>query len=361
MTTNTSTTKMEIRRKTRYLALFLWMLAAVFVTVTSCSFYALYKTRDVLDASGYTETWAEGVDGETLEGIVYGEKEWNKLDVFFPADLAPEKSRGAIVYIHGGAWSGGSRADMRAFARRMTKAGYVSASVGYMLYKEGVTDSFYSIFTILDEIDAALVQLKKTASERGIELDRVALGGDSAGGHILSLYAYSRGKSAPLPVAFIAPRVAPIDFHADAWSPVLSPDLVGRLVQEMNHVGPISGEQIKSPDESTEELINAVSPLAFVTLDAAVPTVAAYGRKDPLVGAKHCAKLTKRFEELDAKSLLDVAPDDEETIVFDCVEFPHSRHLLERDPDCAARFHELVLKYAERYLDVKTNNEQSSL
>ncbi|MBR5758023.1 MAG: alpha/beta hydrolase [Thermoguttaceae bacterium] len=335
--------------KLRWVAVLLGALAAIAITVASCGMYSVYKMRGILVASGYTESWEEGVDGETVLDTPYDDKDWNYLDVYYPRELAPEKSRSAFVYVHGGAWVGGSRGDMRAFARRMTKQGYVTASVEYMLYKEGQTSSFYTIFAVLDEIDAALAKLKEVAAERGIELDRVALGGDSAGGHIISLYAYSRGKTAPIPVVFIAPRVAPIDNHVDAWDPVLKPGDIGKLVQAMNRSGAISAEQMKNPDEKTKELIDACSPLAFLTAENAIPTVSAYGGKDPLVGTKHCAKLKARFQELGAKGIDEASPDD--SILFDCVEFPHSGHMLERDPGCALKFHALVLKYAERYLN----------
>ncbi len=346
-------------RKLRWVVLLLGALAAITVTIASCGMYAAHKVRDVLVASGYSESWEEGVDGETVADISYGENDWNCLDAYFPRDLEPEKSRSAFVYVHGGAWVGGSRGDMRAFARRMTKQGYVAASVEYMLYKEGRTSSFYTIFAVLDEIDAALAKLKEVAAERGIELDRVALGGDSAGGHIISLYAYSRGKTAPIPVVFIAPRVAPIDNHVDAWAPVLKPGDIGKLVQAMNRSGAISAEQMKNPDEKTEELIDACSPLTFLTAENAIPTVSAYGGKDPLVGTKHCAKLKARFQELGAKGIDEASPDD--SILFDCVEFPHSGHMLERDPGCALKFHALVLKYAERYLNDASARVSSSL
>ena len=342
--------------KLRWVVVLLSALAAMTVTVASCGLYSVYRMRGVLVASGYTESWQEGVDGETVADIPYGEKDWNYLDAYFPPTLAPEKARSAFVYVHGGAWVGGSRGDMRAFARRMTKAGYVTASVEYMLYKEGQTSSFYTINAVLDEIDAALAKLKDVAAERGIELDRVALGGDSAGGHIISLYAYSRGKNAPIPVVFIAPRVAPIDNHVDAWDPVLKPSDIGKLVQAMNRSKAISAEQMNNPDETTEALINACSPLAFLNAENAVPTVAAYGGKDPLVGTKHCAKIKARFQELGAKEIAKTSPDDG-AIVFDCVEYPHSGHMLEKDPGCALKFHALVLKYAERYL---TDDESTS-
>ena len=320
------------------------------------------KARDVLRASGYVEEWTEGVDGETLESISYGPCEWNKFDAFFPPQIEEDKSRCAIVYVHGGAWIGGRRRDMHGFARRATKKGYATASIEYLLYKEGENDSFYSIDVVLDEIDAALVKLKETAAERGVTLERVALCGDSAGGHIVSLYAYSRGKTAPVRVAFIAPRVAPIDFHLDSWTPTLRPATLARLVSGMARCDEkITSEQIVKPNAEVEAYINSVSPLFYLTKETATPTVAAYGGKDPLVGTRHATKLTERFRELGARPLSSVEAD-EDAVVFDTVEFPHSGHMLSDDPDCAQRYNELVWEYADRYLrDARADANASSV
>ena len=351
-TNENKTSEPKRRGKGRWLILLFASIFAAVLTVFGFARAVADRAREVMRASGYVEEWTEGVDGETVESIAYGDEEWQKLDAYFPKELAAEKSRGALVYVHGGAWVGGKRGDMRGFARRATKAGYVSASVEYLLFKRGENESRYSIFAVLDELDAALAKLKETASERGIELDRVALAGDSAGGHIISLYAYSRGKSAPLPVVFIAPRVAPIDFHVDAWDPVQPPRSVELLVRFMNRdhrETPL--ELIKKPDAETEKLINGISPLAHLTPESAIPTVSAYGGKDPLVGTKHCAKLAQKFAELGAKPLAEVTPEDETSIVFDLVEHPNSGHMLEKDPERAERFRELTFEYARRYLE----------
>ncbi|MBQ5366212.1 MAG: alpha/beta hydrolase [Thermoguttaceae bacterium] len=348
-------------RKLRWICLFLWTVAAMVATVSGCSAYAAFKIKQALDNSGYFEDWTEETDGVSVENIPYGEEDWNKIDLYFPKELAPEKSRAAFMYVHGGAWAGGKRSDMKGFARRMTKAGYVSGTIGYTLYKEQ-TASDYTIFKVLDEIDAALAKLKETASERGIELDRVALGGDSAGGHIISLYAYARGKKAPLPVVFIAPRVAPIDFHAKTWNPVLPPESVATVAALMNKVSAdeLSAKDVENPDERAEKLIAAVSPLSYLTAENTIPTVSAYGGKDPLVGTGHCAALREKFKELGAKEFDESDPSDASTPVFDCLEYPHSGHMLESDPDYARRFHELVLKYAQRYLDEPVAKESAA-
>ena len=108
--------------------------------------------------------------------------------------------------------------------------------------------------------------------------------------------------------------------------------------------------EVVEPNEETEKMIDAVSPLSYLTRETVIPTLCAYGAKDPVVGRKHYAKLAARFKEFDAKTFEEVGPDDKETVVFDGLEFPNSGHMCENDTDYAVKFHGLMKKYAERYL-----------
>ena len=129
---------------------------------------------------------------------------------------------------------------------------------------------------------------------------------------------------------------------------------------DVAQVDELSAKDVENPDERAEALINPVSPLSYLTAENTIPTVSAYGGKDPLVGTGHCAALRERFKELGAKEFDESDPSDASTPVFDCLEYPHSGHMLESDPDYARRFHELVLKYAQRYLDEPAAKESAA-
>ncbi len=292
--------------------------------------------RQTLEKSGYIEDWTDA-DGVFVDGVPYGPNDWNKLDLYFPKEIAPERSRGAVLFIHGGAWSGGRRGDMAGFARRTAKGGYVAASLGYMLAGDKTKD-VYSMEAVMDEIDAALKTLKEEATKRGAPLEKVALSGDSAGGHIAMLYAYSRGKNAPLPVVFVAPRVGPSDFHLETW-PNLEPQTVAGLVSKMTRTETtVEAMQAKTPE--AEAAIAAVSPATFAENGGAIPTLAAYGGQDGLVPTPHRERLVAALEK--------------SGVPFDVVDFPNSGHMLESDPEATERRRELFFEYAARYLNVET-------
>ncbi|MBQ9372717.1 MAG: alpha/beta hydrolase [Thermoguttaceae bacterium] len=330
-------------RRRRWLRVVFVLLILCLIFTASCGLYLRRAMKD----GGYLEDWDSETDGQVLEDVKYGTESWQVMDVYIPKNFQASQMRGAVLFIHGGAWIGGSRMEQVGFAKRAAKDGYLTANMEYMLYRDDVK-SEYSITRVLDDVDAAIAKLKEIGEELGCELDRVALSGHSAGGHISSLYAYSRGKEAPLEVAFIMARVAPIDFHADAWAPNLKAKSVAGLVSAMTGTE-IDAAALENPDEKTEELINSVSPLSYVK-PGVTPTLSAYGAKDSIVPAGHPRKIKEAFEKLEAKSVVDVHPADTETPVFDYIEFPTSNHMLARDPDCTMRLWGLFLSYSKRYL-----------
>ena len=152
-------------------------------------------------------------------------------------------------------------------------------------------------------------------------------------------------------------RVAPIDFHCDAWSSVQKPATVAVLVSAMTQTK-LTAEDVENPTDETEALIDSISPLSFVK-PGVTPTISAYAANDVAVGTGHREKIKAAFEELGAKSIAD-APVGDEGAVFDFVDFPNSNHMLGRDPDRTMRLWGLFLKYAERYL-CETPDEAESL
>lgn len=150
------------------------------------------------------------------------------------------------------------------------------------------------------------------------------------------MYAYSRGKDAPLPVVFVAPRVGPSDFHLETW-PNLEPGAVAGIVSIMTRKL-TSVEDLKAKTPEAEAAIASISPAAFAENGGAVPTLAAFGGEDTLVPPPHRERLVAALEK--------------SGVPFDVVDFPNSGHLLASDPEATERRRKLFFEYAERYLNV---------
>ena len=112
-------------------------------------------------------------------------------DLYLPGNLGEiDRSAPFYLFVHGGSWKHGSKGGRRAkmFAE-MAEQGFVVASMNYVLCNDklGGTHTFAEM---LADIDAMVSHLPVLAKAAGISIPRIALGGNSAGGHLVLLYAY---------------------------------------------------------------------------------------------------------------------------------------------------------------------------
>jgi acetyl esterase/lipase len=116
--------------------------------------------------------------------IVFAEVDGQKLalDLYLPAkQRAP-----LIVWVHGGAWRAGSKSDMP--LGQLVLEGFAVASVDYRL--SGIAP----FPAQAHDIKAAIRFLRAKASEFGINADRIAISGGSAGGHLAQLVGVTNGN-----------------------------------------------------------------------------------------------------------------------------------------------------------------------
>lgn len=101
-----------------------------------------------------------------------------QLDLYLPAGAigAP-----AVVYVHGGGWRTGTRDNLAPLAIRMAQRGHAGATVGYRLSGEAKYPA------AVDDVKAAVRWLRANGARYGIDPNRIALAGASAGGQIASL------------------------------------------------------------------------------------------------------------------------------------------------------------------------------
>ena len=100
-----------------------------------------------------------------------------------------EEVRPGIVLIHGGGWIGGSRKAFGQTAQDLARLGYVVANVDYRLATEAKFPG-----AVLD-CKAAVRWMRSNAKKLGVDPDRIAAIGGSAGGHLAAMAATTSGDS----------------------------------------------------------------------------------------------------------------------------------------------------------------------
>ena len=104
-----------------------------------------------------------------------------KLDLFQPSGDAQTK-RPAVVWVHGGGFSGGDKASgpVVDLANTFAKLGYVTVSINYRLLRPEAPQSTAAIAAKRDA-QAAVRWLRANAARYRIDADRIGIGGASAG------------------------------------------------------------------------------------------------------------------------------------------------------------------------------------
>ncbi len=125
----------------------------------------------------------------------------------------PHHAQGAIVWLHGGGFVMGDLNTEHPWAARIAGAsGAVVISVGYRVAPE------HRFPAGLDDAYAALTWTAEHAAELGIDPDRIAVGGHSAGAGLAAAVALrARGQQGP-PIRFQLLNQPELDDRQETWS-----------------------------------------------------------------------------------------------------------------------------------------------
>lgn len=213
-------------------------------------------------------------------GIVYGHAGDRPLhlDMCRKRDKA-EGLAPAVVFIHGGGWGSGSKADYLNVILGYAEQGYVSVSIEYRLTGEAVFPAQ------IHDCKAAVRFLRAHAKKYGIDPERIGASGYSAGAHLASLLGTS-GDVRELEgecgwpeqssrVQAVCAYSVPSDFPAMASPEEIAgkgnPDAHDAMYKLFD--GPISKRM---------DLAKAASPTVHATADDP-PFLIIHGTKDELV------------------------------------------------------------------------------
>ena len=112
-------------------------------------------------------------------------------DLYLPGSIGEiDRAAPFYLFVHGGAWRHGDKGGRHAkLLAEMAEQGFVAASMNYVLCDDK-RGGIHTFAEMLADIDAMVSHLPVLAKAAGISIPRIALGGNSAGGHLALLYAY---------------------------------------------------------------------------------------------------------------------------------------------------------------------------
>ena len=189
-----------------------------------------------------------------------------------------------VIVIHGGGWDSGDADQLPELNSELVRDGIAVFSVNYRLAPRFVWPAQ------LDDINIAVEFIRAHATEFGIDPERWAIFGRSAGGQIAECAGYREQKHPPLGIiAFYSP--SDMNFAYE----------FGREDDILHSRSLVRGYLGGTPAEVPANYLSA-SPINQATKNAP-PTLLIHGPRDPLVWVRHSERLDARLRELGTKTL----------------------------------------------------------
>lgn len=216
-----------------------------------------------------------------------------RFDLYLPAGCNAG-GMPLVVWIHGDAWSDGSKADCP--VKWLAKEGYAVASIGYRLSDTAVFPAQ------LDDCRAAIVEIERNADVWGIDRDRVAVVGSGAGGHLAALVgltgqpASARATTTDQAGDTTLPRIA-------AVCAVAAPTSLPTLGPEQDRAGSPASRLVGGPLPEFREAAQRASPVAHVSADDP-PVLILHGATDSTVPSKQSVEFAATLKAANVDTTL---------------------------------------------------------
>lgn len=147
------------------------------------------KDRPFIEPVRYEES-KSGSRKKSVSYHAIGDRELI-LDIFSPAE-DPSAKHPAVVLIHGGGWSSGDRSLMYPLSDYLARHGYVAVPVEYRLSPEAIYPA------AVEDLRKALEWIVENGGAHGIDTDKIAILGCSAGGQLAGLVGLTFGRNAAM-------------------------------------------------------------------------------------------------------------------------------------------------------------------
>lgn len=221
---------------------------------------------------------------EVKKDVPYGKggEKTLQLDLYRPKSL--DQTVPGLVFIHGGGWSGGKRSDYHYYGVKFAERQYVVATITYRLSGEAPFPA------AVQDAKCAVRWMRANANRLGVDPNKIAVVGGSAGGHLALMVGYTadraelEGNGGHPDVSSRVQAVVDLYGPADLTTPIAG---ASRLVKVF-----LGGQEI---DDAVENY-RLASPIHQVTKDDP-PTLVLHGTIDQVVSVKQSDRLVEKLTE----------------------------------------------------------------
>ncbi|PEQ03278.1 lipase [Bacillus wiedmannii] len=264
-------------------------LLLIFLTVqpiTSMLSYANSKDATVSLSSHFFNS--QTISTNPMENVVYGKTTDGielKMDVWPAKETSKNKLKPAVVLVHGGGWVSGDKGEASHWKQWLNDLGYTVFDVQYRMppqagWKDEVAD-----------IKSALGWVLQNADTYQIDPNKINVMGESAGGNLAMLAAYSMGEE-QLPASTNVPEV-----HVNSVINMYGPADMTMFYNDnpsTNYVHGVMEEYIGGTVSQFPERYKLLSPINYIQ-DNTPPTITLLGTGDRIVPVEQGEMLDKEL------------------------------------------------------------------
>ncbi|QDU25756.1 Carboxylesterase NlhH [Anatilimnocola aggregata] len=227
------------------------------------------------------------------------------LDIYYP-ETATDKPQPLLIWIHGGGWSGGSKAGIPYLSQ--LPRGYVVASIEYRFSQKAPFPAQ------IQDCQAAIRFLRANAKKYSIDPERIGVGGASAGGHLAALVGTSGGKKAFPMIGGNEDQSDRVQAVCDIFGPTNFWTVVTQAEEDKNvknifkwNSGDPYSRLIAAKLGEDKAKCDAVSPVHYVSKDNP-PFLILHGDHDTLVPYAQSVELKELLDKSGVEATLQKLP-----------------------------------------------------
>ena len=196
------------------------------------------------------------------------------VHIFTPEKHRSADQRPAAVFFFGGGWNGGTPTQFAPHAEYLASRGMVAMMADYRVKSRQGT----SPFECVQDGKSCVRWIRSNAKRLGIDPDRIAAGGGSAGGHVAAATGTVPGLEEPGEASAVSPRPNALLL----FNPVFDngPDGYGY--------------------ERVKDRYREISPMHNITKETP-PTIVFLGTKDALIPVATAKTYQQKMEAVDAR------------------------------------------------------------